>query len=195
MAFTVVMRSDDLRTAVEDGIRELFWDRYAARLSSFPDTLVTELEPSGDVACAAGIHFGSQEFFSECYLDLPVERILSCRFGRVVRRNRVVEVCNLAATRPRQSIPFVRRVVEFAEMANTEWAIFTATRALRTLLQRGGIDMIELARAERSRVKNPNDWGNYYDHDPRVMAVSHGMTFANMRLSHASGQLGLIANA
>ena len=96
-----------------------------------------------------GIHFGCQGLFSECYLDLPVERILSCRCGRAVRRNRVVEVCNLAATKPGQSLPFVRRVIEFVEMADAEWAIFTATRALRTLLQRGGINMIELARAER----------------------------------------------
>jgi len=195
MAFTVVMRSDGSRTAVEGEIRKLYWDRYAARLSSFPDTLVAELDPSGHVECAAGIHFGIQGLFSECYLDLPVERILSRRFGCVIRRNRVVEVSNLAATTPGQSLPFVRRVVEFAEKADAEWAIFTATRALRALLQRGGINMIELARAERSRVKNPNDWGNYYDHDPRVMAVSHGMAFANMRLSSASGQIGLVANA
>jgi len=195
MAFTVVMRSDDSRIVVEGEIRKLYWDRYAARLSSFPDTLVTELGRSGNVECAAGIHFGSQGLFSECYLDLPVERILSRRFGRVVRRNRVVEVTNLAATTPGKSFPFVRRVVEFAEMAGAEWAIFTATRALRGLLQRGGINMIELARAERSRVRNPNDWGNYYDHDPRVMAVSHGMALANMRLSSAPGQLGLVANA
>ena len=117
MAFTVVMRSDGLRTAVEDEIRKLFWDRYAARLSSFPDTLVTELGPSGDVECAAGIHFGCEGLFSECYLDLPVERILSRRFGRPSRRNRVVEVCNLAAIKSGQSLPFVRRVVEFVEIA------------------------------------------------------------------------------
>jgi hypothetical protein len=195
MAFTAVMRSDSKRTAVEGEIRRLYWDRYAARLSSFPDTLVTELGPSGHVECAAGIHFGSQGLFSECYLDLPVESILSRRFGCVVWRNRVVEVSNLAAITPGQSLPFVRRVIEFAEMADAEWAIFTATRALRALLQRGGINMIELARAERSRVKNPNDWGNYYDHDPRVMAVSHDMAFANMRLRPASGQLDLVANA
>jgi hypothetical protein len=195
MAFTAVMRSDGKRTAVEREIRQLYWDHYAARLSSFPDTLVTELGPSGNVECSAGIYFGCQGLFSECYLDLPVERILSGRFGRVVRRNRVVEVSNLAATTPGQSLPFVRRVIEFADMAGAEWAIFTATRALRALLQRGGINMIELARAERRRVKNPNDWGNYYDHDPRVMAVSHAMAFANMPLKPASGPLGLVTNA
>jgi hypothetical protein len=195
MAFTVVMRSDESRTAVEGEIRKLYWDRYAARISSFPDTLVTDLGPSGNIECAAGIHYGCQGLFSECYLDLPIESILSQRFGRAIRRNQVVEVCNLAAIRPGQSLAFVRRVVEFAATADAECAIFTATRALRTLLQRSGLKMTELARAERSRVKNPDDWGNYYDHDPRVMAVSHGMALAQMRLRSASGQPGLIANA
>ena len=195
MAFTVVMRSDGLRIAVENGIRKLFWDRYAARLSSFPDTLVTELGPSGDVECAAGIHFGYEGLFSECYLDMPVESILSHRFGRAVTRNRVVEVCNLAAIKSGQSLPFVRRVVKFVEMADAECAIFTATRALRALLQRSGLNMIELARAERSRVKNPNDWGNYYKHDPRVMAVSDRMAFAHKRLNSASTQRSVGANA
>ena len=55
--------------------------------------------------------------------------------------------------------------------------------------------MIELARAERSRVKNPNDWGNYYKHDPRVMAVSDRMAFAHTRLRSAFAQRGFIANA
>jgi hypothetical protein len=195
MAFTVVMRSDGKRKAVEDAIRKLYWDRYAARLSSFPETLVTELGPSGNVECAAGIRFGREGLFSGCYLDFPVERILSRRFGHAVHRDRVVEVCNLVATKSGHSLPFVRRVIEFVEMADAEWAIFTATRALRALLQRSGLNMIELARAEQSRVKNLNDWGNYYKHDPRVMAVSHSMAFAHKRASSASASLGVAARA
>jgi hypothetical protein len=195
MAFIVVTPSDGIRSAVEDEIRKLYWDHYAARLSSFPETLVTELGPSGNIECAAGIRFGREGLFSECYLDLPVEHILSRSFGRAVDRNRVVEVCNLVATKSGHSLPFIRRVVEFVEVADAEWAIFTATRALRALLQRSGLNMIELARAERSRIKNPNDWGNYYKHDPRVMAVSHGMAFASKRPSYASASLGRLASA
>jgi hypothetical protein len=195
MAFIVVQRSDDMRSVVEDEIRRLYLDRFAARLSSFPDTLVAEVDASGIIECAAGIRFGSQKLFSECYLDLPVERILSHRFGRAVHRDRVVEVCTLAATKSGRSHSFIQRIVEFAESADAEWAIFTATRTVRALLQRSGMKMVELARAERSRVNNPSDWGNYYKHDPRVMAVSRDMAFGHKRPGSAFNQSGLVADA
>jgi hypothetical protein len=195
MAFIIVMRSDGIREAVEDEIRKRYWDRYAARLSSFPDMLVAEVSPSCNVACAAGIYFGCQRLFSECYFDLPVEHVLSRRLGRAVGRNRVVEVCNLAATKSGYSVSFIRHLIEFIEMTDAEWVIFTATRALRAMLQRNGLNMIELARAEQSRVKNPDEWGSYYKHDPRVMAVGEGMAFEHKRAVSASASLGHVARA
>jgi hypothetical protein len=195
VAFIVVTRSDGIRLAVEEGIRKLYWDRYTARLSSFPEVLVAEVRPSGKVECAAGIRFGRRELFSECYLDLPAEHSLSRRFGRAVHRDRVVEVCNLAAAKSGHSRPFIRHLIEFVETAGAEWAIFTATRALRALLQRSGLEMIELARAEQSRVNNPNAWGTYYEHDPRVMAVSRGMAYEHRRSGSASAPLFIAANA
>jgi hypothetical protein len=195
MTLIEVGRSNRVRSAVEDEIRKLYWDRYAARLSSFPDTLIAAVGPSGNVECAAGIRFGCEGLFSEGYLDLPVEQTLSRRFGRPVHRDGVVEVCNLAATKSGRSLTFIRRVIEFVDMADAEWAIFTATRALRTLIQRGGLNMMELAHAERRRVKNPDDWGNYYDHDPRVMAVSHAMVFGQKHPGAASAPLALVADA
>lgn len=194
MAFLAVTRSADLRSAVEDEIRKIYWDRYAARLSSFPSALLAEVNPSGVIECAAGIRFGFQGLFSECYLDQPVEETLSHRFGRAVDRDHVVEVCNLIATTSGRSLSFIQRLIEFVEMADAEWAIFTATSTLRRLLQRSGFKMTELTRAERSRVNNPGDWGCYYEHDPRVMAVSHDMAFACKRSGFASYPAGPFAN-
>jgi Thermostable hemolysin len=195
VAFIVVTRSDRIRSAVEEEIRKRYWDRFAARLSSFPEVLVAEVRPSGKVECAAGIRFGCRELFSECYLDLPAEHSLSRRFARAVHRDRIIEVCNLAATKSGHSRPFISHLIEFVELAGAEWAIFTATRALRALLQRSGLQMIELARAEQSRVSNPNEWGTYYDQDPRVMAVSRGMASGHRRSDFASAPLVFAANA
>jgi hypothetical protein len=181
VAFIVVTRSDRIRSAVEEEIAKLYWHRYAARLSSFPDMLVAEVGPSANVECAAGLRFGCRQLFSEIYLDRPAEHSLSRRFGLAIDRDCVVEVCNLAAAKPGRSRSFVRHLIEFVEIAGAEWAIFTATKALRALLQRSGLEMIELARAEQSRVKNPTDWGTYYDHDPRVMAVSRRMASEHRR--------------
>jgi Thermostable hemolysin len=195
VAFIVVTRSDRIRSAVEEEIRKRYWDRFAARLSSLPEVLVAEVRPSGKIECAAGIRFGRRELFSECYLDQPAEHSLSRRFARAVHRDHIVEVCNLVATKSGHSRPFISHLIEFVELAGAEWAIFTATRVLRALLERGGLQMIELARAEQSRVSNPNDWGTYYDHDPRVMAVSRGMASGRRRSDFAPAPLVLAANA
>jgi hypothetical protein len=195
VAFIVVTRSDRIRSAVEEEIRKRYWDRFAARLSSLPEVLVAEVGPSGKIECAAGIRFGRRELFSECYLDQPAEHSLSRRFARAVHRDHIVEVCNLVATKSGHSRSFISHLIEFVELAGAEWAIFTATRVLRALLERGGLQMIELARAEQSRVSNPNDWGTYYDHDPRVMAVSRGMASGRRRSDFAPAPLVLAANA
>jgi hypothetical protein len=41
--------------------------------------------------------------------------------------------------------------------------------------------MIELGCADRSRVPNPNSWGHYFKHDPRIMAVSDRIGFTSRR--------------
>jgi Thermostable hemolysin len=170
--FVVVPRSDRLRPAVEDAIQRLYWKRYDALLCSFAQIIVAELSTTGTVECAAGIRFGDEAFLSECYLDLPVEQVLQAHIGRAVRRDQIVEICHLAGAGSNRSLPFVRDLIEFLRAMDTGWAIFTATKPLRNLLQRNQLAMIELGCAERSRVPHPASWGHYFEHDPRVMAIS-----------------------
>jgi hypothetical protein len=86
------------------------------------------------------------------------------------------------AARRGRSRPFVRRIVEFVETADAERAVFTATKPLRALLRQENLNMIELARAEQMRVPNPHDWGTYFEHDPRVMAVNRSAVFQSRRV-------------
>jgi Thermostable hemolysin len=176
--FVVVPRSDRLRSAVEDAIRKRYWERYGAILSSFARTIVAELSQSGNVECAAGIRFGSEALFSECYLDQPLELVLRDQFGRTVRRDKIVEVSHLAAPCSGRSLVFVKNLIELLRTRDAEWAIFTATRPLRALLRRNRLAMTELGCADRSRVPHPECWGNYFEHDPRIMAVHHRTAFA-----------------
>ena len=173
----VVTRSDRLRSAVEDAIQRLYWKRYEAFLSSFAQTIVAELSPSGSVECAAGIRFGNEAFFSECYLDLPMEQLLQDHLGRTVRRDKIVEVSHLAAPGCGRSLVFVKNLIELLRTRDAEWAIFTATKPLRSLLRRSRLAMTELGCADRGRVPNPEWWGNYFKHDPRIMAVNHRTAF------------------
>jgi hypothetical protein len=184
--FVVVPRSDRLRSVVEEAIRKLYWKRYEALLSSFAQTIVAELSQSGSVECAAGIRFGSEVFFSECYLDLPMEQVLQGHLGRRVHRDKIVEVSHLAAPGPGRSLAFVQNLIELLRTRDAEWAIFTATKPLRSLLRRNRLAMIELSCADRGRVPNPKSWGNYFKHDPRIMAVSHRTAFGAKRFYRAS---------
>src|SRR5579863_3665141 len=132
--FVVVPRSDRLRSAVEDAIRKRYWERYGAFLSSFARIIVAELDQSGNVECAAGIRLGDEALFSECYLDLPIDRALGDQFGRTVRRDKIVEISHLAAPCSGGSLMFVKNLIELLRTRDAEWAIFTATRPLRALL-------------------------------------------------------------
>ena len=171
MVFRVVARTDRMRAGVEHEIRAVYGERFTARLNTLPGTLVADVGDDGRVECAAGIRFGACGLFSERYLDRLIDIVLEARFERPVDRRAIVEVCHLVSRRPGRSLRFVADIVAFAERIGAEWAIFTATRALRLLLRRAGLNMTELARALPEGVPNPSDWGSYYDHDPRVMAV------------------------
>jgi hypothetical protein len=191
----VVPRYDRLRSVVEDAIQKLYWKRYEAFLSSFAQTIVAELSPSGSVECAAGIRFGNEAFFSECYLDMPMEQLLQDHLGRRVHRDKIVEVSHLAAPSSGRSLPFVQNLIELLRTRDAEWAIFTATRPLRSLLRRNRLAMVELGCAERSRVPNPEWWGHYFKHDPRIMAVNHRTAFEPRQFYRASISPQLAADA
>ena len=193
--FSVVTPSDHLRARVEDEIRTTYWERFQARLNRLPRTLVASVSTSGIIECAAGVRFSEHDFFSECYLDLPVEIALQHRFGLPVQRNRIIEVCNLAGRKPGRSQSFIASFIEFAESDEFDWVIFTATKSLRALLERSGLRMTQLGRAERFRVANPSDWGSYYEHDPRVMAVHRDASPGYRRHRPARAGVAACANA
>ena len=191
--FSVVTPSDHLRARVEHEIRTTYLERFRARLARLPRTLIASVSASGIIECAAGVRFPEHDFFSECYLDLPVEIALQHRFGLPVQRRRIIEVCNLAGRKPGRSQSFIASFIEFAESDEFDWVIFTATKSLRALLERSGLRMTQLARAERFRVANPSDWGSYYEHDPRVMAVHRDASQGYRR--HRLGRVGVVACA
>ncbi len=184
-----------MRAPVEDAIRAAYWKHFAARLTALPATLVASLSPSGAVESAAGFRFSEHGFFSECYLEAPIELALRDCTGRVVDRRRVVEVCNLISKRPSHLLQFVANIIDFIELAEADWAVFTATHPLRTILERRGLQMKELVRAERDRVPRPSDWGRYYEHDPRVMVVHRGACFALRTRPPGDEMLGYCAHA
>jgi len=172
--FVIVDESHELRREVELSISRLFDREHGASLAVFPPTLVAWLA-GGEVAAAASVRFAAEGFFSECYLDAPVEHLIGRKAGLAVGRSEVVEVGSLAAPHPGATLALVAAIIASCHEAGCRWAFFTATARLRALLRRSGILQIELAAAAPDRVASPEAWGRYYLGDPRVVAVGAHM--------------------
>jgi hypothetical protein len=179
--FVVVPRFDRLRSVAELEIQNLYRKRYGAVLESFAPMMVAEVTEAGAVQFVAGLRFGHEPMFLECYLDRPIEQILEHHLCSEVERRRIVEVCHLAGAGAGHSLTFVRKLIAMLEATEVEWAIFTATRPLRYLLRRSGLSLVELGLATIDRVPRPETWGSYFEHDPRIMAVGARTTGALKR--------------
>ncbi len=176
LRFLLTPRDDHLRPAAERLITEVYAHHFGARVTTLPDTLVTMTDGEGAVRCAAGLHFASDGFFSEIYLDAPIETLLSALRRTPTRRDKIFEVTSLASQAPHLVGGFLRKIVGCGHAAGFDWAFFTAIAPLAALLERMNLRLVALADAESVRVPNPEIWGSYYAFAPRVYAVQRDST-------------------
>jgi len=163
---------DQARADVERMISTVYLARYNARVTSFPDRLCASFNPEGEVVCAAGVRNSDTGFFSEVYLENPIEKEIARKARMPVLRSSVLEVTTLAATRPGYMLPLVDFIVSSGQSTGKRWGFFTATRPLRCALRRLNLGLIELASAYPSRLSYPETWGRYYETAPSVCAVA-----------------------
>lgn len=178
MRAAIIPRNHALRPAAEQLIAQVYALHYSARITAFPATLVAMMGDRDALLCAAGLRFAADGFFSECYLEAPVESVLRGLWHSPVRRELVFEVTSLASRAPHTVGSFLRKIVACGEAAGFEWAFFTATAPLKALLERIGLPLMPLATADRARVANPESWGTYYNLSPSVYAVNRDVAAA-----------------
>jgi len=168
----VVSREHELRAHIERFVAHVYRAHYEAIVTAFPPDLIAMIGEDGQCFCASGLRYAETGFFSECYLDEPIEEALSQAAGRPVPRNRIFEVTGLASAEPRMATRFLHHVVAYGERAGFDWAFFTATRRLRQLLERIHLPSLPLAIADPARVANAKIRGSYYAAAPLVCAVN-----------------------
>jgi len=171
---TVIHQDHPLRSQTEAIIREVYRREHDAKIERFPAWLVAKTDETG-IICAASLRFSADGFFSDCYLDQPIEQIIGGHVGEIPNPTTLVEVGNLVAGHPNDIRLFIQHIIDLVETLGMQWAFFTATARLRAFLRRGGLPLIELAVADPDRVDNVQTWGNYYQQDPRVMLVGKHM--------------------
>jgi hypothetical protein len=137
-------------------------------------TLLAMRNEKGRVCSVAGFRSAAHEsLFLERYLDDPIERAIRTAIRCDVNRSQIVEVGNLAGVSCRAAMRLVLELPRLLIARGQRWIVFTATDRVRHLLAGYGAPLIELAVAQASRVSgSADDWGRYYDTDPRVM-VGH----------------------
>lgn len=160
------------RGELEAFVAEAFQRGHDATVASFMPTLLSLRDGSGRLRSVVGLRGATAApLFLEHYLEQPVEAALATATGRAIRREQVVEVGNLAGSNCRAAVRMVALLPSYLLSLEYRWIVFTATGAVRGILQGLGAPLVELARADGSRVADgPDRWGRYYDTDPRVLA-------------------------
>lgn len=169
----VLYQADDPRREELEGfVRDVFAARHAARVCSFMPTLLAVRNDVGTVCSVAGFRCAdAQKLFLERYLDEPVERAIASASGKEVSRSQVVEVGNLAGVNCRSAMRLVLGLPRILIDRGHRWMVFTATDTLRDLLASYHAPLLDLAAATAARAQTTgDDWGRYYETQPRVMA-------------------------
>jgi hypothetical protein len=174
----VLTQTHPRRAEIEAFITDVYRRHYGASVPAFPPTLLALTGRNDECLCASGLRYAETGFFSECYLDGPIEKLLSEAADSPVRRERIFEVSGLASRAPHRSAQFLRCIVSYGEGAGFDWAFFTATARLRGLLRALGLPMLVLGEARRQRAQNPQAWGSYYQGAPLVCAISRSVAKA-----------------
>lgn len=173
MRTTALLTNDDpRRPSAEAFIKNTYSARYGARLETFPSRIIALLDHRDDILCAAGLRFLDDGFFSERYLDTPIEDVVSAISARAVNRSAIFEVTTLASRAPLATAEFIAAIGNFGEKAGFEWSFFTLTRRLHLMVSRLGVAPTLLGEADSRRIADSERWGTYYACQPKVYAVA-----------------------
>lgn len=187
MRFVHIAEPDDAdRVDVEAFIQNIYGRQYDARIARFARQLLCCTGADGEIHCAAGLRLPGDGFFSERYLDEPVEAALSRAAGQRVHREDVFEVTTLASRSPRELSTFIDDIIAFGARNGLSWCFFTLTRRLALLVQRRHLAPIQLADADPARIPGAEAWGRYYETEPKVFGVC-GARVARASFSLATG--------
>jgi hypothetical protein len=185
LQLTPVRAGDAGRAELESYVHARFALKHGAQVRTFMPTLVAFRNRHGELRGVTGIR-GAEEsrLYLEQYLDQPIEARLAAALRaqspewsafhgsvRAIRRDEIVEVGNLAGASCRAAVRMVAQLPVFLMQRRYAWIVFTATSALRQILEGFGAPLVELGQADPQSVLGAGDaWGRYYETDPRVFA-------------------------
>lgn len=172
MKIEFLSRDSPAHEEAQEHIKSVYLSAYGAIITDFAPMLVVARRAEGKILCAAGIRTARDGFFSDAYLASDFPTALRQATGTDTPSDKIMEVVSLASTTPFPILPMLDKMVEWGYENGMTCGVFTATKPLRRLLTRAGLQYVELASAHPSMVSNSQAWGAYYDTDPKVCALT-----------------------
>ncbi|MEW6646230.1 MAG: thermostable hemolysin [Pseudomonadota bacterium] len=171
------------RAELEAFVHDTYARAYGADVREFMPLLIALRSAAGEPLAVMGVRSAAQQtLFLEQYLDAPVEQVIHSRGGCAVRRERVVELGNLAVAHAGAARWMIVALNAFLRGAGVEWVALTAVPALRNAFAHVGIDLTELAQADGARLGAARArWGSYYDSKPVVLAGDVAQGFERLQ--------------
>lgn len=169
---SIIQRFRPERRRVESFLEEAYADAFGGVIREHYPTLMSVWDAEGRLHAAAGFRLASQgPLFLEQYLDDPVESSVAQAFEISQPRARIAEIGNLASRCPGASVFLFFALAGYLDQLGCEFACATATSELARMFRQVGFETRKLADASADRLAaGAEDWGDYYDHSPVVLA-------------------------
>lgn len=167
---------------IQTFICQRYREQYQASLRSFMPRLLALTDRQGNLLGAVGLREATAPLFLECYLDQPVEALIANEQQRAINRQSIIEVGQFAGINAGATREMIGLLTTHLYHQGYAWVVFTGTRALRNSFKRLGLNPRDLGpvHADRLPIDDPNDWGSYYQHQPRVQYGSIAKGFHSL---------------
>jgi hypothetical protein len=171
------------RARVERFIETAYRRQFDSAITAHYPTLIS-LHASDETICAAlGVRRAADDrLFLENYFEEPIEHMVSAATGKVVDRQAIVEIGNLASVGRRSTLRLIAAAAVHMRSFRGHFVVATATEQLRHALTAFGFAWVALAPARAERLLDAGrSWGRYYAHDPQIIVGVLHQTLGRFR--------------
>jgi len=180
------------RRRVEAFVEDVYARTFGVHLTRHYPTLMSVQDAEGRIYAVVGFRRACESsLFLEQYLDAPVEASVAGAWNDPsADRSAIVEIGHLASDGRGATVFLFLALAEHLRTMGCDYAVATATKVLRGVFDKAGIQTVELAQAQAARLPDGGrDWGSYYQTEPVVLAGSIGRSCPSLKSLVAAGPM------
>jgi hypothetical protein len=164
----ITTRLQPERERVEAFIRDIYKREYNADITISYPILMSIRDAQGNILAALGFRYAADEpLFLEQYTHEPIEDILQAP------RAEIAEVGNLASAGGGASLFLFAAIASYLTAKDIKYITITGTDFLHRYFKGLGLQPQKICDANLTSLNSDGqNWGSYYDKNPRVLAGS-----------------------